>query len=311
MNTKTIGIVAITAILMLSCGQKHYEEREYAVQNESAYSEEEDVVVQSAPLPETYISSSAAVENLNDTTRNFIRTAEIEFKVKDVIKATYSIEDIIIKHGGFVEYTRLASEIIDDKEVNIKEDSLLVITCYRVVNNFILRVPNTKLDTALKEIAKFADFMNFRIIKAEDVTIDLISKKLEQDRLAKYDNRLKNAIDNKGKRLNDVTNAEDNLLHKQQQADEAKLANLRILDKIKFSTIELSLYQDQSIKYDVIAKEKYSIPFGVRVVDALKFGWNIVVEICLFVVNFWSVILIGGLVVFSVKYFRKKRKKEK
>jgi hypothetical protein len=38
--------------------------------------------------PEIYISSSAAVENPNDTTRNMIRTANIKFKVKDVINAT-------------------------------------------------------------------------------------------------------------------------------------------------------------------------------------------------------------------------------
>jgi hypothetical protein len=124
-----------------------------------------------------------------------------------------------------------------------------------------------------------------------------------------------NAIDNTGKRLNDVSNAEDNLLRRQAQADEAKLANLQILDKIKFSTITLSLYQNQSIKYEVIAKEKaikpYSTPFGTRFIDALKFGWTIIVEFFLFLVNIWSIILIGALVCWGVKYFKKRITKTK
>jgi hypothetical protein len=263
--------------------------------------------------PETYISSSAAVVNPNDTARKMIRTANIKFKVKDVIKSTYNIETIVVNHNGFVESTDLSSYINQAKETCIKEDSILVTTYYSVVNTLVLRVPNTKLDTTLKEIAKLVDFMDFREICATDVTLDLLSKRLEQNRLVRYDRRMKSAIDDKGRRLNDISNAEDNLLYKQEQADEAKLANLKILDKIKFSTITLHLYQNQSIRYEVIAKEKkikqYTTPFLSRFVDALAFGWTIIVEIFIFLVNIWSIILLVVLVFFGARYFRKRRKK--
>ena len=307
MKTIKIGIVAITTLLMCACAQQ--EHRESPKLAEIA-SEEISVSEDQAPSPETYISSSAALENPDDTTRRMIRTADIKFKVKDVIKTTYNIENIVVKHNGFVEHTNLTSRINHTKETTIKEDSTLLTTYYTVVNNLILRVPNIQLDTTLKEIAQFVDFMDYRIINAQDVTLDLLSKRLEQIRLARYDSRMINAIDNQGKRLNDVSNAEDNLLRKQAQADEAKLVNLQILDKIKFSTITLSLYQNQSIKYEVIAKEKtiepYSEPFGTRFIDALKFGWTIVVEFFLFLINIWSVILVAALVLFGVKYFKKR-----
>ena len=310
------GMVAVAAMLMWSCGSKKQEQHlEMAYDKSKALSEMEMEDMQSLGnqnlSPETYISSSAAVENPNDTTRKMIRTADIKFKVKDVIKATYNIENIAVKHSGFVENSNLTSQINSIKETEIKEDSTLVTTYYSVLNTLILRVPNTKLDTALKEIAQFVDFMDYRVIDAKDVTLDLLSKKLEQSRLAKYDHRMKNAIDSKGKRLNDLTEAENNLLYKQEQADEAKLANLQILDKIKFSTITLSLYQNQSIKYETIVKEKiikpYSTPFGIRFVDALKLGWSIIVEIFLFLINIWSIILVALLVFFGMKYYRKKR----
>ena len=267
------------------------------------------------PSPETYISSSAALENPNDTTRKMIRTANIKFRVKDVIKVTYDIENIVIKHDGFVENTNLTSQINYAKETPVKEDSSLLTTYYTVLNTLVLRVPNTELDATLKEIALLVEFMDYRVINAKDVTLDLLAKNMEQSRLAKYESRMINAIDNKGKRLNDVSDAENDLLYKQEQADKAKLANLQILDKIKFSTITLSLYQNQSIKQEVITKEKnikpYSTPFGTRFINALKLGWTIIVEICLFLINIWSIILIGILVLWGVAYFRKRISKTK
>ena len=312
MKSTKFGIIAVTALLMWSCAQNRYEERgqpsEIAIDDMRL--EEKSSLENQKPSPETYISSSAAVENPNDTSRKMVRTANIKFKVKDVIRATYNIENIVIKHNGFVENTNLASQINDIKETCIKEDSTLVTVYYSVVNTLILRVPNTELDTTLKEIARLVEFMDYRIISAKDVSLDLLAKRLEQIRLARYEGRMINAIDGKGKRLNDVSDAENNLLRKQEQADEAKLANLQILDKIKFSTITLYLYQNQDIRYEVIANEKkiktYSTPFGTRFVDALKFGWTIVVEIVLFLINSWSIILMAVLLFLGVKYFRKK-----
>lgn len=221
----------------------------------------------------------------------------------------------MVRHSGFVENTDLTSQINRISETDVKEDSALLTTYYTVINTLVLRVPNTQLDAVLKEIAQFVEFMDYRNISARDVTLDLLSKRLEQNRLARYDSRMTSAIDNKGKRLDDVSDAEDNLLRRQTQADEAKLANLQVLDKIKFSTVTLYLYQNQSIKHEVTAKEKaiepYSVPFGTRFIDALKFGWTVIVEVCLFLVHIWPLILVGVPVVWGVKYFRKRNSKRK
>jgi hypothetical protein len=312
MKSAKIGIVAIMATLIWACSSHYKEEPLSEMEMEDKAFAEESNLENPNFSAETYISSSAALENPNDTARKMIRTADIKFKVKDVIKATYNIENIVVKYNGFVENTNLTSQINNSKETPIKEDSVLLTTYYSVINTLVLRVPNIQLDTTLKEIAQFVEFMDYRVINARDVTLDLLSKRLEQSRLARYDSRMTNAIDNKGKQLNDVSDAENNLLHKQTQADEAKLANLQILDKIKYSTIILFLYQNQSLKYEVIAKEKmikpYSTPFGIRFIDALKFGWTIIVEFSLFLIHIWSIILIAVLVLLGVKYYKKRKK---
>jgi len=314
MENIKIGIVAIAALFMWSCSENRLGEKA-DVAISASLAEKESNSDKQKLSPETCISSSAALENSNDTIRKMIRTANIKFKVKDVIKATYNIENIVINQNGFVENTNLTSQINYTKETPVKEDSVLIISYYSVINTLVLRVPNIRLDTTLKEIAQLVEFMDYRIINATDVTLDLLAKRLEQYRLARYDSRMTQAIDSKGKRLNDVSDAENNLLYKQAQADEAKLENLQILDKIKYSTITLSLYQNQSIKYEVNAKEKaikpYSTPFGLRFIDALKFGWSIIVEFFLFLINIWSIILIAVTLFFGVKHFRKRISKRK
>ena len=107
------------------------------------------------------ISSSAAVVDKNST-RKFIRTADVKFKVKNVAKSTYAIEDATSKFGGFVTYTNLQSTINEEDKTKVSQDSTLVTTKYKVENNITIRVPNTKLDTVIKTIAKQIHFLDYR-----------------------------------------------------------------------------------------------------------------------------------------------------
>jgi len=125
-----------------------------------------------------FISSSAAVEKNQDTTRKFIRTADLKFKVKNVIKSTYDIENITNRQGGFVTYTNLTSDIDRVFITTVSADSSLESTYYTVTNTVTLRVPNTKLDTTLREIARNIDYLDYRVIKAEDVALQVLFKQI-------------------------------------------------------------------------------------------------------------------------------------
>ena len=256
---------------------------------------EEESMAMSATAAAKMVSSSAAFENNKDTTRKFVRTAELKFKVKSVIKATYDIEDITSKQGGFVTFTNLTSNINDVSTTAISKDSTLETTHYSVSNTFILRIPNTKLDTTLKEISRNIDYLDYRIIKAEDVALQILSNNLVQKRSAKNEERLTNAIDNRGKKLNETTVAEEVLLSKQEQADNAKILNLSLDDQINFSTISLSIYQRQTTKREVVLNEKnidaYEPGFATKLLESLKYGWEILVNVVVFLVKFWALFL--------------------
>lgn len=255
------------------------------------------------------ISSSAAVEK-KDSNRKFVRTADLKFKVKNVAKSTYSIENIVSKNGGFVTFTDLKSNINEKSETKISQDSTLEITKFNVDNTITIRVPNMQLDTVLKSMAKEVAFLDSRLIKSDDVAMQLLCNKMAQKRLTSHQKRLEKGIDTKGKKLNDITNAEDKVLGRETESDETVLKNLSLEDQINFSTITLYLYQRESIQQEIVANEKsvngYRPHIGLQIWDSLKTGWFMFEAIIAFIVQLWALILIVVLGVFGYRKFIKK-----
>ena len=292
-KTPKIVLVLLVVILAISC-----KKAESAA--ETAY-ESNDIAADTS-----MVSSSAAVETKNSD-RKFVRTADIKFKVKNVANSTYAIENTTNKFGGFVTYTNLQSTIIDKSETKISQDSTLEITNFRVENNITIRVPNIRLDTVIKTIAKQIDFLEYRIIKADDVSLQMLSNQLTQNRTESQEKRLEKAIDAKGKKLNEVLAAEDNLNTKKEQKDNSKIENLSLQDQVNFSTLTLQIYQRETIKEEMIANAKtYRQDFGSKILDGLISGWYVIEGIIAVVAQLWSVILIGigGYFIFK-KYFHK------
>ena len=297
MNKNTKIVLTLLAFgIVLSC-------KESASTENAAYTEEaitEDMSI---------VPSSASVETKNSN-RKFVRTADVKFKVKNVAKSTYAIEDATTKFGGFVTYTNLQSNIHSENRTKVSQDSTLVTTKYKVDNNITIRIPNTKMDTVIKTIAKQIHFLDFRIIKADDVSLQMLSNELAQKRSNSSEKRLENAIDSKGKKLNQIVKAEETLDAKKEQNDASKLQNLSLQDQVNFSTLTLNIYQDESIKQEMVANEKsinaYRPNIGLQIWDSIKTGWFMLENIISFLVVLWPFILIGIFGFLGYKRFLKK-----
>jgi hypothetical protein len=263
--------------------------------NESAPSADASSFGSATSAPATYISSSAAVVSAQDSVRKFIRTAELKFKVESVIKATYAIEDITTRANGFVTYTNLNS-VIDSRTVTpISADSSLETTYYTVSNQMVLRVPNRALDSTLKAIAAHIGYLDYRIIKADDVRLQTLANELARKRLARHQSRVAGAIDSRGKTLDETTDAEESLLERQEQSDAALLSNLTLEDQIEYSTINLSIYQRQAVARELFANDKnidaYQPGLGTRLLEALELGWRALQSVIVFLTAYWALIL--------------------
>jgi hypothetical protein len=237
------------------------------------------------------------MQNKKDSVRKFIRTADLKFKVGNVQQSTYIIEDIVGKHNGFVTLSNLASNISHKNIIKVSEDSLLETTYYATENVMSMRVPNTELDTVLKEIAKQITFLDYRVIKAEDVSLQLMANKWTQKRAEKHYIRLEKAIYEKAKKLKETTEAEESLVTQEELGDYSKMENLSLIDQVNYSTINLRVYQREVIKKELIENEKniseYEPNLFSKMKDSLKDGWLFLEEFILFLLKLWPIIPIG------------------
>jgi len=299
----TIGVALLVVSAVYSCKQKSEESADFSATESKVVSTE---------VADQALASTSAASTKNDNGRKFIRTADIKFKVNDVAKSTYAIENTVQKFGGIVTNTNLQSVISEHNETQVSPDSTLETTKYTVENSMTLRVPNRQLDTVVKAIAKQVHYLDFRIIKAEDASLLMLSNDMAQARNDAHKQRMENAIDKEPRKLKDITSAEDGLFDKQETADNALVENLATKDKIAYSTVTLAIYESEKVRQELVANEKsvnaYRPHIGLQIWDSLKTGWFILEGILAFIAKLWSLILIALIVIFLYRKYGKKMK---
>lgn len=257
--------------------------------------------------------TSKATSAINDGSKKFIRTSNIRFKVKDVISATHSIEDIILSKKGFIIGSSVSDNNLYSNEIPISEDSLLEQTFSKLSGQLTLRVHHSLLDASLREIAPLAEQIYFRTVKAEEVTFRIMEKELERERKNDKSLRVKNLTRSSGNQdLEDKLTVEDAIDLAREQADNALIASLQLQDEIEYSTITISLEQDQRILTKVKARNKdvemYKKGFFHNIKDGFVSGWNGLLELLAILVELWPVILILSILGYIVvRFYRKKR----
>lgn len=255
----------------------------------------------------TSVDAPATKKDLN---RKFVRTADLKCKVKNVVKSTYNIENVVRKNGGFITFTDLKSTVNEHDETQVSPDSILETTKYTIDNTITLRVPNTQLDTVLTSLAKEIDFLDSRQIKADDVALQLLANKLAQKRLTKSQQRLEQGIDNKGKKIHDIAEAEEKALQKKAESDDQLIKNLSLEDMVNFSTVTLYLYQRETVKRELVFNDQNSYAYrphiGLQIWGSLKTGWFMLEYIIAFVVQLWALGLLAMLGYFGYRKWVRK-----
>lgn len=229
-----------------------------------------------------------------DSTRMFVRTAEMKFRVKDVFDASKQIEGIVTKENGFIIYTNLSSDIDNTNLTSISRDSSLETIEYKLSNSITIRIPNARLDTALTEISKLVDFLDYQIIRADDVSLQLLSNSLSAKR-----------SELQGKTRSQNRNSPSEL---QSDEDVSKLSNLYLNDQLKYSTIQITISQRTSSKSATIANNRaidaYTPGLGSKILESFKSGWELVEALFLLIIRLWAIILISVLAFILYKKYK-------
>lgn len=293
-SLKLSGIVLGATLTLFSCGASR-EDMSNNEETAKVFADSVSTVIQNIKQP---ILKA-------DSNRTFVRTADLSFKVKDVKTATFDIERIVNEHRGYVTSSVLESDVSYKTSTRVSKDSMLDIINYKVHNNIILRIPNTELDKTLTEISALIDYLDYRKIKAEDVTKNFQAAKLSENRFVNHKKRVEKTIDVKGKKLDQMAEAENDLLVKQEWADNTKINAMELAHDVSYSTVSINIYQKETTKKEAYAytlpAEPYTPNFGSKFLTSLSDGAAIFGEIILFFVKLWPIALLLTGVIALIK----------
>lgn len=297
---KLSSIVLATSYFLISCGPSAEE-----------MSSKESKAKEFANAVSTKIDAIPIKTVRNDSTRSFVRKADLFFKVKDVKQSTFDIERIVNEHKGYVTTSDLESQLNYKNSIRISKDSMQDLTNFTVKSNILVRIPNTELDATLTQIAGLIDYLEYRKIQIDDVTKQFQSAKLSEKRFEKHKHRLEKSIDTKGQKLNQLVEAENDLVEKQEIADNTQINTLELIHDVTYSTVSISIYQKETTKTETYAValpiEPYKPNFGAKLLPAITEGAAIFGEIILFFIRLWPIAILIMGVVFLIKLIARRK----
>ncbi|MET0571650.1 MAG: DUF4349 domain-containing protein [Pedobacter agri] len=238
-------------------------------------------------------------------TDKIVKTADIRFRVKDVQQTKEKLSERIKAQGGTIAEFSTESIIQETQKVKLSADSLKEITAYRTEGYLVARVPAERLDDFTNTIAKMALFVDRQSMKLDDQSLIYLANKLKADNREDAVRRINKLATKKS------PNVETSLLIKDDYVDK-KIQNLLIDSRVKYSTITLNFYQDNTIKTMTVANDNvydYKPGFANRLWLSITNGWTIFKEIILGIANLWMLIIVGLALFFIIRYFVKKDKK--
>jgi hypothetical protein len=304
---KLSSIVLSTTFILISCSASREEKANQEAYAKASADSVSSTTEQSSSQKEPISPNSPKKDSL----RAFVRKADLYFKVKNVKTATFDIERIVNEHQGYVTTSDLQSTVNYKNDIRISNDSMREIKNYTVHSDITIRVPNDELNKTLSEIAVLIDYLDHRVVKADDVTKQLSAADLWQQRFANHQKRLEKAIDEKGKKLNTTVEAEDNLYAKQATTDDVKLNAQELKHDIAYSIVTISIYQKETTKSETYAYaapiEPFQPNFGSQLLTALTDGGAVFGAILLFFIRLWPIalLILGGVAIFKFIYKRK------
>lgn len=250
-------------------------------------------------------SSAAAVPGAIDSIKQFVRTAEMRFRVKNTADATLRIEDIVLRNGGFVLGSNLNTEVELRQTTPTSRDSALETTRFTIHSQLLIRVPFHLLDTTLRSIGRISDFLDVRHVNAEDVGLQMLEQSLSRLRESIYRTDLENSAENK------ISPKADRARTSRAASDQARIETLKIEDKIRFSTVTVDIYQLPQVRQIMVGNTDFQIPklsFFAQLADAFHAGTNILTGLLFGIIRLWGLILLMVLGYFTWKWLRKYKK---
>lgn len=233
-----------------------------------------------------------------------IKTADISCRVEDVVAASSKIEQAVVAMGGHVEDSRMSTNIVDDKTMPYKPDSLRHVQVCSPSAMLKLRVPTAKLDSVLSILPAIAVYIDGRRLSQEDVTLRYLS------------NEMLNAPTGKTARVR-VNGQEALAMNKYTDEQKEKrvaraIENLDLEQRAAFASLTVGLSQPEVVRVQILPEMESLVttPFYMRCYMASHTGIEIVKGIILVLLSIWPLLLTGAVLFVGLRKVKRRKQRK-
>ena len=261
MKRKILMIMLAAVALLAACKGKH---SPYEIVNNSKSNR----------------ADSAKIADTVPTAPKLVKTAEMNFKVKNVQQVTENIDALAKQYGGVVMHLQIQSSTDQSRDVHISSDSIKRISAFNTTADMTIKVPSGKLEDFMNRVGHMGMYVNMSKMDIEDKSLDYLSSQLKL-------NSRKELVSQQRRGKIVIKDPSSVLLLKDDLVDE-QIGNRKINEAVKYSIIDLNFYQSNTINTEIIANDDpsaYNIPIFQRLSLAFANGWNIFIDVVVGLVN--------------------------
>ncbi len=249
------------------------------------------------------LNDSTSISGFMGDSVKLVKTASINFKVKDVDKSTRMISNLAQKFGGMIYNQSYEAPEDGRNELKISADSIMLVTNYTPRADITVRVPSENLEEFIYAVADIGYFTGSSYLNIDDKSIAYLENVLKQK------NRTEALSTPEYNKERSFTKLQ--AIGVKDEAIEHQIAN-RIIDQdVNYTSIHLNLFQNSLIRKEVIANyitSDYQLSFGKRLANALNDGWRFFLTFIIVLTNWWMFILLTIAIIFTYKFLPQKGK---
>lgn len=267
--TKKLTIILILGSTAFGCSKKEEgPASDAAVATESVALDSQAVQQNAAKNPEQLVSQQ---QNALEQNRQLVKSAQLQFEVKDVLKTTSALEQQLSQYQGYIEEKQINYQVSDRSERDRIDGSVDIYEKITPTVQLTVRIPNQQVTPFLNQLLPLMLNFNSQSYEAKRYELKLLEEKL-----------------NTANQSNSASNAVNNQLQ--------QLTNLEIKDRLAYSTIRLEFFQQAQVRKtrDLNINRIATLdsdPLLSRIWEAIKIGLYGLRETIIWLVMLWPLYL--------------------
>lgn len=242
-----------------------------------------------------------AADSVSTIDQKLIKTADLNFKVKNVRKVGEEVTGLTQHYRGMVMNHHLRSEVERLKEVELDDDSVMRVSVFNTHADMTVKVPAEHLTAFVTAVNRLGVYTTVSDMDIEDNTLTYLESQLRMD-------SRKELVKQHKQGTIKLKNPQDVLIFKDALVDE-QINTKRIDAAVKYSTVSLSFFENNTILKERIPNTNpavYNTGFGLRLKQAIVNGMHIFAEVFIALANLWVFVIMAVAMWMIYRYYKRK-----